>query len=44
MPRVLITLSLLLLACVSARADIEKIATPCETGFCFQWWPKLPSR
>lgn len=21
---------------------MEKIASPCESGFCFHWWPKLP--
>lgn len=22
-------------------AEIEKVATPCKTGFCFHWWPKV---
>jgi hypothetical protein len=31
-----------LLTCSSAaHAEIEKVATPCKTGFCFHWWPKV---
>ena len=32
----------ILLLSVAARAEIEKNAAPCETGFCLYWWPKLP--
>lgn len=27
---------------MTARAEIEKYALQCETGFCLYWWPKLP--
>lgn len=30
-----------LLAPSLALTEIEKIATPCENGMCFHWWPKL---
>lgn len=26
---------------VPALAEIEKLATSCEKGLCFHWWPKL---
>jgi hypothetical protein len=26
-----------------AHAEIEKLATTCETAICFHWWPKLPA-
>lgn len=41
MIRLLLTLIAALLASLPAFADMEKIATPCEKGFCFHWWPKL---
>ena len=25
----------------AASAETERIATPCEKGVCFHWWPKL---
>jgi hypothetical protein len=31
-----------LMLTMTARAEIEKSAVQCETGFCFYWWPKLP--
>lgn len=36
-------LSVVLLACLSpiANAEIEKLANVCESGVCFNWWPKL---
>jgi hypothetical protein len=27
---------------VTARAEVEKLAVPCERGICLYWWPKLP--
>lgn len=38
-----ISLSVILAMAVASPAmgEIEKIAIPCETGFCFYWWPKL---
>jgi hypothetical protein len=27
---------------VTAQAEIEKTAQPCDTGICVYWWPKLP--
>lgn len=36
-----IAVSVLLGAGSPAFAEIEKLATPCETGFCLHWWPKL---
>ena len=32
----------LFLNMTTARAEIEKNAVQCDTGFCFYWWPKLP--
>jgi len=33
-----------LLLCTSpAFADIEQIATTCDSGICLYWWPALPS-
>lgn len=29
------------LLCGAAKADIERIAQPCDRGVCFRWWPKL---
>lgn len=34
--------ALLALASTRAGAEVEKLATPCDTGICFHWWPKLP--
>lgn len=31
-----------LLISLTAQAEIEKTAVPCETGLCLYWWPKLP--
>jgi hypothetical protein len=31
----------LLVFSVSANAEIERIAVPCEQKICFYWWPKL---
>jgi hypothetical protein len=31
----------ILLLNMTGRAEIEKIALPCDTGICFYWWPKL---
>jgi hypothetical protein len=36
-----VLLSITLLMCIPASAEIEKTATPCETGLCLKWWPKL---
>ena len=41
MPRAFLILLLVFLVSTTARAEMERIATPCETGFCFHWWPKL---
>jgi hypothetical protein len=38
----LCSLLALFLAWGSAFAEIEKIATPCDPGICFHWWPRLP--
>lgn len=27
---------------IAAQAEVEKIATPCDSGICLYWWPKLP--
>jgi len=29
-------------ASFQVHADMEKVATVCDTGVCFHWWPKLP--
>lgn len=42
MPRALVLL-VLFIAWVSAYAEVEKIATLCDKGFCFYCWPKLPN-
>jgi hypothetical protein len=34
---------LLVVASVSASAEIEKLAVPSDDGFRFYWWPKLPA-
>lgn len=34
-------LSVLIGIGLPAFGEIEKLATPCETGMCFHWWPKL---
>jgi hypothetical protein len=31
----------LLVLSLSANAEIEKVALPCQQGLCFYWWPKL---
>ncbi len=31
----------LLVLSASAKAEIEKVAVPCEKGICLYWWPKL---
>jgi hypothetical protein len=33
---------LVLLLTMGARGEIEKIASVCDAGICFYWWPKLP--
>ena len=38
-----VALGLLLGACASANAEVEKLGIPCETGICLYWWPKLPA-
>lgn len=38
-----LTCCFVLLLCLSAQAEIEKIAQVCDTGICFYWWPKLPA-
>lgn len=38
----LFALLMLLSVTDAAFADIEKLATSCERGLCFHWWPKLP--
>ena len=40
--RYLVALAFTLLAPLCVRAEMEKLATPCETQICFSWWPKLP--
>jgi hypothetical protein len=37
------SLLVLFLAWGPAFAEIEKIATPCNPGICFRWWPRLSS-
>jgi hypothetical protein len=27
---------------ITVRAEVEKLAAPCERGICLYWWPKLP--
>jgi hypothetical protein len=39
---ILAALLVLGLALAPASAEIEKLATVCDTGICFHWWPKLP--
>lgn len=34
---------LLLASSAVLGRDVEKVATPCETGLCLTWWPKLPA-
>lgn len=41
--RQLLLCILLLSSATVVQAEIEKIATPCESGICFHWWPKLPA-
>jgi hypothetical protein len=42
--KILINLIVILLVfSVSANAEIEKIAMPCEQKLCFYWWPELPN-
>ena len=41
MNRALLMIALLFLS-ITAYAEIEKLAMPCDTGICFHWWPKLP--
>jgi len=43
MKHVLLTIIIVLVISIPAHAEIEKIAIPCESGFCFHWWPKLPA-
>ena len=31
-----------LCAAFGARAEIEKLAQPCDEQVCFHWWPRLP--
>ena len=33
--------AVILTTCTAASADMERIATPCKTGICFHWWPKV---
>jgi hypothetical protein len=33
---------IILLLGITAHAEIEKIALPCDAGLCLFWWPKLP--
>jgi len=41
--KILVSLIVMLfLLPVSASAEIEKIAMPCEQKLCFYWWPELP--
>ena len=42
MMRVLMSLIVVLIGSSGqAIAEIEKVALPCQQGFCFYWWPKL---
>ena len=41
MLRRLLAFSLLILACTSASADLEKVEIPCGARICSHWWPKL---
>ena len=36
-------IALLLLLSVPVSAEMEKIATTCESGICLHWWPILPN-
>jgi hypothetical protein len=37
----LVVVAVALSACTAASADMERIASPCKTGICFNWWPKV---
>ncbi len=39
----ILALLMLIGATAPAYGEIEKLATSCERGLCFHWWPKLPS-
>ena len=39
----LIVLVVCLVSMGGALGEIEKLAYPSATGFCFVWWPKLPA-
>jgi hypothetical protein len=41
MKRLIIVLCIFLLFPTFAKAEIEKVGQPCETGICVYWWPKL---
>lgn len=43
MRRLVAALGCFALCLPQAHAEIEKLATICDNGICFHWWPKLPA-
>lgn len=41
-PRILLSVLVALIWSAVANAEMQKIATVCEKGMCFHWWPLLP--